>query len=104
MMTSMDDQQRTGRKRALMAGAVVLVCAPMVLTLLLLLAVEWPKMDALTQHMPRAVRSTVASGILSVRDEGASPAQMQRAKRLDAETVARYGITMQQVTAPGTVP
>jgi hypothetical protein len=73
-----------------MLGAVVLVCTPMLLALLLLLAVAWPRMDAVTQHLPKAVRSTVASGILGVRNKAATPLQLQRAGRLDAETAAQY--------------
>jgi len=73
-----------------MVGAVVLVCTPMVLTLLLLLAIAWPRMDAVTQHLPKAVRSAVASRILGVRNGAATPLQLQRAGRLDADTVALY--------------
>ena len=90
MITNGDYNQGAGTKRALMLGAVVLVCTPMVLTLLLLLAVVWPRMDAVTRRLPRAVRSTVASGILGIHDEAATPLQLQRAGRLDAETAARY--------------
>jgi hypothetical protein len=90
MIASGNYEEGAGTKRALMLGAAVLVCTPMVVTLLLLLAVVWPKMDAVTQHLPKAVRSTVASGILAIHDGAATPLQVQRAGRLDAETAARY--------------
>lgn len=90
MITSGNYEQGGGTKRVLMLGAVGLVCTPMVLTLLLLLAVVWPRMDAVTRHLPKAVRSTVASGILGISNEAATPLQLQRAGRLDAETAAQY--------------
>jgi hypothetical protein len=90
MITSGNYDQGAGTKRILMMGVVGLVCTPMILTLLLLLAVVWPRMDAITRHLPRAVRSTVASGILGIHDEAATPLQLQRAGQLDAETAAHY--------------
>jgi len=90
MITSGNYEQGTGAKRALMLGFMVLICTPMVVSLLLLLAVEWPKMDGVTVHLPRGVRATVASGILSGFDYGRNKAKQDRAKRLDAETAAGY--------------
>jgi len=90
MITSGTYDEGTGSKRALMLGAAVLICTPMVLSLLLLLAVAWPRMDAVTRHMPQGVRSMVASGILSAHNQAATPLQLQRAGRLDAETAAQY--------------
>jgi len=90
MITSGTYEQGTGAKRVLMLGAAVLVCTPMVLSLLLLLAVLWPRIDVVTRHMPTGVRSMVASGILSAHNEAATPQQLQRAGRLDADTAAQY--------------
>lgn len=84
-------------KRTWTVVAVVLVCTPMVLTLLLLLAVMWPKMDALTLRAPMAVRSVVCSGILGAMS--ADTAAQRRAKRLDPVTAREY-----QQQAIGTAP
>jgi hypothetical protein len=104
MITSGNYEEGTGPKRVLMLGAAVLVCAPMVLSLLLLLAVVWPRMDAVTRHMPKAVRSMVASGLLEIHDGPATPLQLQRAKHLDAEAAARYRPPVFWLSAARTPP
>jgi len=104
MITSGNYEEGTEAKRALMLSAAVLVCTPMVLSLLLLLAVVWPRMDRVTQHMPKAVRSMVASGILEVHDEAATPLQLQRAGHLDAEAAARYRPPMLGFRTPSAPP
>ena len=67
-----------------------MIFTPMVVSLLLLLAVKWPKMDSVTVHLPKGVRATVASGILSGFDYARNKDKQERAKRLDAETAAGY--------------
>jgi hypothetical protein len=77
-------------KRNLMFGGVALVFTPMVLTLLLLLAVQLPKMDAVTRHAPQWVKSLVASGILGEMGFDSNPVQLQRARQLDPVAATNY--------------
>lgn len=73
-----------------MLAAAALICTPMVLSLLLVLAVISPKMDSVTMHLPKGVRSTVASGIMAGADYDSNQSKQERAKHLDPETVANY--------------
>ena len=73
-----------------MSGAALL-CTPLVLTILLLLAVKWPKMDAVTLHMPMRVRASLSQVIT----EGATFSRddypvVRRAIRLNPENPSAW--------------
>lgn len=89
-------------KRAKWAVLVMLVCAPMAASLLLLLAVTWPRMDSLTMKMPQGIRSTVASGILNMhpRDD----AEKKRATQLNPRAVEDWAERLPWRTAHTTKP
>lgn len=68
-------------RRAGWAALVVVVCTPMLLSMLLLLMVTWPKMDGFTQKMPVGMKAAIAGAI--VRLNRKSDAATVRAEKLD---------------------
>ena len=68
--------------RKLIAAGIVVMCLPMVFTTWLMLSAFWPKMDAVTRHLPSDLRSLVAA-VVAQRD-------FARAKRLDADVKAPF--------------
>jgi tetratricopeptide (TPR) repeat protein len=76
-------------KQALLVLGVVAALLPLLLVGLLLLAVQWPRMDGLTTQMPGSVRTAVAAAVMGrtnwdVKDRP----QFQRALKLDPENLS----------------
>jgi hypothetical protein len=87
-----------------MVAGVGLVCTPMVLALLLLLAVQWPKMDGATRRMPEATRSLVVDGILATSRSNDGAFEQQRAERLDAAAAKEYRLQVRKVAIASNPP
>jgi hypothetical protein len=72
-----------------MVAGTVAVFLPMVLSLLLLLAVQWRGLDGVTRHAPQAVRSIVAQAIVRVNDTGDVKRSRARAEAIDSVSAKR---------------
>jgi len=77
--------------RKLIAAGIVVMCLPMVFATWLMLSAYWPKMDAVTMHLPMGLRSLVATVVVQK--------QVKRAKALDPEVVVPRKVNLMLTSA-----
>ncbi len=65
-------------KKPIMALGVAVICLPLLFSLWLLAAVEWPRMDAVTRHLPMGLRGLVAHSIVMREPAGRPDADGRR--------------------------